>query len=149
MIARSPRVMKEQGPIWLGLTERVSEPQALSAPRRYPPHGVALGLRAARATRRCCSPAPLLGMAVTYLAPPLLAIFGGYPVLGIWRCGMAPDGDSLPADIALLSLLAALGTGIAAHRGGLLVFTFDSAYQHWRGRGGMWKGRPQALPEKR
>jgi hypothetical protein len=25
-----------------------------------------------------------------------------------------------------------------------LTFTLDSAYQHWRGRGGMWKGRVQA-----
>ena len=24
-------------------------------------------------------------------------------------------------------------------------FTLDSAIQHWRGRGGMWKGRAQAL----
>jgi hypothetical protein len=27
-----------------------------------------------------------------------------------------------------------------------LAFTLDSAYQHGRGRGGMWKGRAQALP---
>jgi hypothetical protein len=25
------------------------------------------------------------------------------------------------------------------------AFTIDSAVQHWRGRGGMWKGRPQAI----
>jgi hypothetical protein len=25
------------------------------------------------------------------------------------------------------------------------LFTLDSAIQHWRGRGGMWKGRAQAL----
>jgi len=25
-----------------------------------------------------------------------------------------------------------------------LAFTLDSAYQHWRGRGGLWKGRVQA-----
>jgi hypothetical protein len=24
-----------------------------------------------------------------------------------------------------------------------MAFTVDSAYQHWRGRGGMWKGRAQ------
>jgi hypothetical protein len=24
-------------------------------------------------------------------------------------------------------------------------FTLDSAIQHWRGRGGMWKGRAQAV----
>jgi hypothetical protein len=25
------------------------------------------------------------------------------------------------------------------------AFTLDSAVQHWRGRGGMWKGRAQAI----
>jgi hypothetical protein len=25
------------------------------------------------------------------------------------------------------------------------AFTVDSAVQHWRGRGGMWKGRAQAI----
>ena len=25
------------------------------------------------------------------------------------------------------------------------AFTIDSAMQHWRGRGGMWKGRAQAI----
>jgi hypothetical protein len=29
------------------------------------------------------------------------------------------------------------------------AFTLDSAYQHWRGRGGLWKGRSQALAAKR
>jgi hypothetical protein len=24
-----------------------------------------------------------------------------------------------------------------------MAFTLDSAYQHWRGRGGLWKGRVQ------
>jgi hypothetical protein len=26
-------------------------------------------------------------------------------------------------------------------------FTLDSAVQHWRGRGGMWKGRAQAMAQ--
>jgi len=28
------------------------------------------------------------------------------------------------------------------------AFTLDSAYQHWRGRGGQWKGRSQTLAAK-
>ena len=27
------------------------------------------------------------------------------------------------------------------------LFTLDSAIQHWRGRGGMWKGRAQAMEQ--
>jgi hypothetical protein len=34
-------------------------------------------------------------------------------------------------------------TGIA-----YAVFTLDSAIQHWRGKGGMWKGRAQAMAER-
>jgi hypothetical protein len=30
-----------------------------------------------------------------------------------------------------------------------LAFTLDSAFQHWRGRGGVWKGRSQASLAKR
>jgi hypothetical protein len=26
------------------------------------------------------------------------------------------------------------------------AFTIQSAIQFWRGKGGMWKGRPQAMP---
>jgi hypothetical protein len=37
--------------------------------------------------------------------------------------------------------------GLALPLIGLLyaAFTLDSAVQHWRGRGGMWKGRAQAM----
>jgi hypothetical protein len=88
-------------------------------------------------------------MAVTFIAAPLLAIFGSYPsyVFGVaaW-CLMAIAFQptlrlyrSAPLWGPLLPLIAAA----------YLVFTIDSAYQHWRGRGGMWKGRAQSLPEKR
>jgi hypothetical protein len=30
-----------------------------------------------------------------------------------------------------------------------VAFTLDSAYQHWRGRGGLWKGRTQAIQVRR
>jgi hypothetical protein len=30
-----------------------------------------------------------------------------------------------------------------------VVFTLDSAYQHRRGRGGLWKGRTQAIQARR
>ena len=40
--------------------------------------------------------------------------------------------------------------GLALPAIGLLyaLFTLDSAVQHWRGRGGMWKGRAQAMGQK-
>jgi hypothetical protein len=44
-----------------------------------------------------------------------------------------------PAWAPLLPLTAALYT----------AFTLDSAWQHWRGRGGAWKGRYQAAAAER
>jgi hypothetical protein len=36
------------------------------------------------------------------------------------------------------------GVALPAIAAFYLAFTLDSAYQHWRGRGGLWKGRVQA-----
>jgi hopene-associated glycosyltransferase HpnB len=140
--------LKAEGPIWLGLTERVTSLRA------YPRIGDIFRMvsRSAYAQLRY-SPllltGTIIGMAVTYIAAPLLAIFGSYPsyVFGVaaW-CLMAIAFQptlrlyrSSPLWGPLLPLIAAA----------YLVFTIDSAYQHWRGRGGMWKGRAQSLPEKR
>lgn len=140
--------LKAEGPIWLGLTERVTSLRA------YPRIGDIFRMvsRSAYAQLRY-SPllltGTIIGMAVTYIAAPLLAIFGSYPsyVFGVaaW-CLMAIAFQptlrlyrSAPLWGPLLPLIAAA----------YLVFTIDSAYQHWRGRGGMWKGRAQSLPEKR
>jgi hopene-associated glycosyltransferase HpnB len=140
--------LKAEGPIWLGLTERVTSLRA------YPRIGDIFRMvsRSAYAQLRY-SPlllaGTIIGMAVTFIAAPLLAIFGSYPsyVFGVaaW-CLMAIAFQptlrlyrSAPLWGPLLPLIAAA----------YLVFTVDSAYQHWRGRGGMWKGRAQSLPEKR
>ena len=140
-------VLKAQGPIWLGLTERVT---SLRPYRRIGDIRKMVS-RSAYAQLRY-SPlllaGTIIGMAVTFIAAPLLAIFASYPYreLGIaaW-CLMAIAFQptlrlyrSSPLWGPLLPLIAAA----------YLVFTVDSAYQHWRGRGGMWKGRAQALPGK-
>ena len=87
----------------------------------------------------------MVGMAITYLAPPLLVLLsrsplamalGGaawlamaasfLPMLRLYRC---------PAPVALLL------PAIAAF---YMAATLGSAVQFWRGRGGAWKGRYQA-----
>jgi hypothetical protein len=84
------------------------------------------------------------GMALTYLAPPLLTIFGS----GIARvCAL----------LAWLSMALAFqptlrfyrrsplwGIALPAIALQYLIFTLDSAYQYMQGRGGSWKGRVQA-----
>jgi hopene-associated glycosyltransferase HpnB len=137
------KVLKARGPIWLGLTDRVR------SIRPYPAIGDIrrMVVRSAYAQLRY---SPLLlagtvvGMLLTYLAPPLLAIFGTgaarilggatwllmaiafQPTLRFYRCSPL-WGIALPV-IALEYML----------------FTLDSAYQYVRGRGGNWKGRMQA-----
>ena len=58
-------------------------------------------------------------MALTFLPAPLLAMFGdgaGAPSLARW---LGPDGAGVPADAAILSGLAAMGSGAACDRGRL------------------------------
>jgi hopene-associated glycosyltransferase HpnB len=135
--------LKLQGPIWLGLTERAQ------SVRPYDNLGEIRKMvsRTAYAQLKY-SPLLLAGTLVslilTFIVPPLATLFGhGWgrffgllswigmsvaylPMLRFYqRSGWwAPI---LPAIAALYS-----------------VFTFDSALQHWQGRGGMWKGRAQA-----
>jgi len=141
-------VMKARGPIWLGLTQRVM------SLRPYPGVGDIRSMvsRSAYAQLRY-SPlllaGTLVGMAVTYLAPPLLAIFGGYPS---WAFGVAAwllMAIAFQPTLRFYRSSPLWGLALPFIAAAYVVFTLDSAYQHWRGRGGMWKGRPQALPEKR
>jgi len=137
------RLLKQHGPIWLGLTARVT------SNRHYRSFVDirAMVVRSAYAQLRY-SPVllgtTLAAMTVTYLVPPVVALSGTgparllaavtwvlmavafAPTLRFYRCSPA-WGFALPA-IALL----------------YLIFTIDSAWQYARGRGGTWKGRMQA-----
>jgi len=136
-------LMKRQGPIWLGLTDR-----SLSI-RPYP-HFADVGAMIARSAYEQLGYRPLLlvgtvaGMALVYLVPPMLALAG--------------EGDAQWLGLATWLLMAlafwpicrfyrqtplwglALPL-IAAFYSGATVW---SGWQHWRGRGGLWKGRAQA-----
>jgi len=135
--------MKRTGPIFLGLTHRVV------SLRPYPRFSDLrrMVVRSAYA-ELCYSPMRLVGavcgMALTFLAPPLLAgaadaatglmalaawalmALSYRPMLGRYRLG-GWRGIFLPVIAALYTL-----------------FTLESALAHWRGKGGAWKGRYQA-----
>ncbi len=86
--------------------------------------------------------ATVLGMALTFVAPPLLVLGGGAgAALGAaaWAA-MAVDYAPLLRFYGLKALWAPVLPAVA------LVYlgaTLDSAWRHWRGRGGAWKGRVQ------
>jgi len=137
------KTLKAQGPIWLGLTQRVCSIRA------YPALGDIRRMvsRSAYAQLRY---SPLLlagtvvGLAITYLAPVVLAIFasGMARLLGMsaWLLMVLAFQPTL----RFYRLSPLWGVALPAIAAGYMAFTVDSAYQHARGRGGMWKGRAQA-----
>jgi len=137
------RLMKAQGPIWLGLSDRAvslrpysgfSEIRRMVSRSAYAQLGYS-PLQLA---------GTLLGLMLVYIAPVAMALFGAgvaqiagfaawiimallfQPILRFYRLS--------PFWGLLLPLIGAVYAG----------FTLDSAIQHWQGKGGMWKGRAQA-----
>lgn len=133
--------VKRGGSIWLGLT------QDTVSLRPYPRIADIWAMVARTAyTQLQYSPALLvatvLGMIVTYLLPPLLLFAGGTAaVLGLLAWALMTLAYLPMVRFYNLSLLWSPLLPAAA-----LVYvaaTVDSAYRHWRGRGGAWKGRVQ------
>jgi hopene-associated glycosyltransferase HpnB len=136
--------LKVQGPIWLGLT------RTSVSLRPYTTLGE-IGRMVSRSAYAQLNYSPWLlagtvaGMALIYLAAPALAALGpgaarwvGLAVCALMVAGFRPMlryyGLSPLWGLAL-PLIGALYT----------LFTVQSAIAVWRGRGGMWKGRAQAL----
>lgn len=136
-------LLKKQGRIWLGLTDRSR------SIRPYDGFGAVAAMisRSAYAQLRY-SPfllvGTLAGLALVYAAPPLLALFahGVARIAGIaaWAL-MAVAFQPMLAFYRRSPLWGVALPAIAAFYAGC---TLLSAWQHARGRGGMWKGRAQA-----
>jgi hopene-associated glycosyltransferase HpnB len=137
-------VMKRQGPIWIGLTDR-----AYSL-RPYPTVG-SIGRMISRSAYAQLDysvlilAGTLLGLGLVFLAPAALALFATGPArdLGLltWLA-MALAYQPMLRFYRRSPLWAAALPAIAAL---YAAFTFQSALDVWRGRGGMWKGRAQAM----
>lgn len=136
-------LLKKQGRIWLGLTDRSR------SIRPYDGAGVIAAMisRSAYAQLRY-SPlmlaGTLVGLALVYAAPPALALFAtgvtrlaglaAWLLMAISFQPIARFYRRSPLWGIALPLIAAFYAGC----------TLLSAWQHMRGRGGMWKGRVQA-----
>jgi hopene-associated glycosyltransferase HpnB len=140
-------LLKTQGPIWLGLSESVRSLRA------YPRSGSIRRMvaRSAYAQLRF-SPffliATIFAMIFAYLIPASFALIGNFPAnflgLAAWAL-MALAYLPILQFYRISPLWAVVLPAIAA---AYAAFTLDSAYLHWRGRGGLWKGRSQALAAK-
>ncbi len=138
------RRLKAEGPIWLGLTRRAVSLR---------PYGgfLKIGRMISRSAyaQLGYSPLALAGtvaaMGLVYLAPPLLALLAEGPArwlgLGAW----------LVMAITFLPMLRFYrqsplwGLALPVIGAAYTVFTVQSAIDFWRGRGGLWKGRVQAM----
>lgn len=136
-------LLKRQGRVWLGLTER-----SVSI-RPYDTFGsvAAMISRSAYAQLRY---SPLLlagtivGMALVYLAPPLLALFGSGYAQGMGFAAWALMAIAYQPMLVFYRQSSLWGMAMPAIAAFYAGCTLLSAWQHARGRGGMWKGRAQA-----
>jgi len=140
-------LLKSQGPIWLGLNKRV---WSLRAYPRFEDIRRMVA-RSAYAQLRF-SPslliATIIAMIFAYLAPSFFALTGNFPANLV---GFAAWALMVLAYLPILQFyrISPLWTvALPAIAAAYAAFTLDSAYQHWRGRGGLWKGRSQALAAK-
>ena len=138
------KLLKAQGPIWLGLTERVH------STRPYPDFED-IRRMVSRSAYAQLQYSPLLlagtvvGMALTYLAPPVLALFASGPArwLGLLAWGLM--AVSFVPTLRLYGRSVVWGLALPAIALCYMLFTLNSALQFARGKGGLWKGRVQAL----
>jgi hopene-associated glycosyltransferase HpnB len=136
-------VMKREGPIWLGLTESVQSLRAYPAFTDFR----RMVARSAFAELRYSAlrlAGAVAGMALVYLAPPLLAIFAHGVAQAAGALAWAMMALSLMPTLRLYRRPLAYGLALPAIAAAYVAFTLDSAIQFWRGRGGYWKGRIQA-----
>jgi hopene-associated glycosyltransferase HpnB len=136
-------LMKQQGPIWLGLTENVHSLRAYPTLADF----MQMVTRSAFAQLRY-SPLFLIGavvgMVLTYLAPPMFAVFGEGAAQAEGAMAWALMALAFVPALRLYGQPAIFGLALPAVATAYTLFTIDSALQHWRGRGGYWKGRFQA-----
>jgi len=137
------KLMKAQGPIWLGLSNRavsLRPYESLSEIRRM----VARSAFAELDYSALKLLGTLAGLVLVYLVPPAVAQFANGPsqIAGWIACIIMLVMMQPILRFYRLSPLWAITLPIIA--GFYALFTLDSAIKYWQGKGGMWKGRAQS-----
>ncbi|KPF79100.1 glycosyl transferase family 2 [alpha proteobacterium AAP81b] len=137
------RRIKPHDAIWLGISDRA---------RSLRPYAFAdIAKMVARSAYAQLGYSPLaligtlVGLLLVYAAPVALALFASGPAQWL---GLATWGLMALTMVPILRAYETsplIGVGLPGIALAYAGFTLDSAIQHWRGRGGMWKGRAQAL----
>jgi hopene-associated glycosyltransferase HpnB len=137
------RILKPIGPIWLGLTE------SMHSLRPYP-HTGDVGRMISRSAYEQLARSPILlavtlaGMALTYLAPPVLALGASGIAQAMAAAAWMLMAAAFQPMLRFYRVNPSWGFLLPAIACAYMVFTLRSAYQHACGRGGQWKGRTQA-----
>lgn len=135
--------LKKQGPIWLGLTNRVR------SIRPYPGWNDIRRMVARSAYAQLgYSPLMLLGciagLALTYLVPPYMALFASGWAQLFGAAAWALMAMSFQPVLRFYRQSPLWGLALPAISFLFMLYTLDSAYQYAAGKGGSWKGRVQA-----
>lgn len=137
-------IMKQRGPIWLGLTQRaisvrpyggMNEIRRMIARSAYAQLGYSTLVLAGT----------VVGMVLVYAAAPLLVFFGGGVVRLEGAMAWAMMTLAFQPMLRFYRLSPLWGMALPLIGALYTAFTIDSALQYWRGKGGMWKGRAQAM----
>jgi hopene-associated glycosyltransferase HpnB len=135
------REIKRNGGIWLGLTRNAASIRSYDG---FSGIGRMISRNAFYQLRHSIwlLMGTLLGLGITYLAPPVLVFFGGWGSVlgGIAWLGMSLSFLPMVRFYRLSPLWALTLPAVALFYAGATV---HSAVQYWRGRGGEWKGRAQ------
>ena len=84
-----------------------------------------------------------LGLALTFLAPPLLTLFASQPAAGLGACAWLLMSASYFPALRFYRAPWFLAPLLPAVTVFYLGCTLHSAVSYWRGTGGIWKGRAQ------
>ncbi|MBL6615003.1 MAG: glycosyltransferase [Reyranella sp.] len=138
------RRLKQQGPIWLGLTRRATSLR---------PYGgfLKIGRMISRSAYAQLGYSPvalagtIVGMALIYVAPPLLALFAEGPARWLGLAAWLIMAVTFQPMLRFYRRSPLWGLALPAIGAAYAGFTLQSALDFWRGCGGLWKGRVQAM----
>lgn len=135
--------LKTQGPVWLGFSQNVNSVRASDTIGD-------VGQMVSRSAyaQLHYSVVLLIGtvfaMCIVFLAPVLIALFGHGLAAAFAAIAWLLMALAFQPTLRYYGQPALWGPALPAIALAYMVFTVNSALQHFQGRGGMWKGRAQA-----
>ncbi|MGZ5985328.1 MAG: glycosyltransferase [Caulobacteraceae bacterium] len=137
-------LMKREGPIWLGLTHRATSLRPYETISQ-------IGRMVSRSAYAQLDYSPVkligvvLGMGLVYMAPIAAMLFFGGATAVLGFATYLLMAFSFQPMLRFYRVSPLWGLALPAIGVAYTVFTVQSAVQMWRGKGGLWKGRAQAM----